>query len=250
MTIQEIKPQILCAIPLRDSVVFPQMTTTILVGREKSINGVEEAKRLGAHIFVVLQTNPDLDYFEEKNIYKTGVICKIIESIKTVDGTLKVIIQGLFRAEIRSTSNSQNYFTCEVNITQNEKFIPDAKNGKEVLGLIKGCVENFSKYAAFNKRISSETLASLVKVGSPYDIAHIITAHLNSKSSDKQKIIEENNLTKKLYKVFEALKTEIEIVQSEIRINKSIQDKIAKANKDLYLNEQLKNIRKELGQDE
>lgn len=250
MTIQEIKPQILCAIPLRDSVVFPQMTTTILVGREKSINGVEEAKRLGAPIFVVLQTNPDLDDFEEKNIYKTGVICKIIESIKTVEGTLKVIIQGLVRAEIKSTSNSQNYFTCEVNVIQDKKFIPDAKNGKEVLGLIKGCVENFSKYATFNKRIPTETLASLVKVGSPYDIAHIIAAHLNSKSSDKQKILEENNLTKKLYKVFEVLKTEIEIVQSEIRINKSIQDKIAKANKDLYLNEQLKNIRKELGQDE
>lgn len=250
MAIEETKSQILCALPLRDSVIFPHMTTTILVGREKSINGVEEAKRLGVPIFVVLQTNPDLDEFEQKNIYDTGVICNIIESIRTADGTLKVIIQGLLRAKVKNTSNSQNFFTCEIDILQDEKFLPETKAGKEALSLIKGCVESFSKYAGFNKRISAETLASLVKFRSPYDIAYVIASYLNGKIADKQKILSEDSLNKKLYKVFEMLKTEIEIAQSEARINKSIQDKIAKANKDLYLNEQLKNIKKELGQDE
>ncbi|MBU6339425.1 MAG: endopeptidase La [Rickettsiales bacterium] len=250
MTTQEIKPQIFQALPLRDAVIFPHMTTTILVGREKSINSVEAAKKLGAPIFVILQTNPDLDEFEEKNIHKVGVVCKILESIKTVDGTLKVIIQGLFRAQVKNIISNQNSFSCEINILQDEKFIPDEKSNKEVLGLIKSCVENFSKYASFNKRITTETLNTLVKLRSPYDITHLIASHLSSKAPDKQIILEENNLTKKLYKVLEMLKTEMEIVQSEARINKSIQDKIAKANKDLYLNEQLKNIKKELGQDE
>jgi ATP-dependent Lon protease len=250
MTIQEIKPQIFNALPLRDAVILPNMTTTILVGREKSINSIEEAKKLGTPIFVVLQTNPNLDEFEEKSIHKVGTICKIVESIKTVDGTLKVIVQGLFRAKVQNILDDKTSFSCEVEILQDEKFIPDENSSKEVLGLIKSCIENFTKYASYNKRITTETLNILAKLRSPYDIAHLIASNLSSKASEKQIVLEENNLTKKLYKVLEMLKTEMEIVQSEARINKSIQDKIAKANKDLYLNEQLKNIKKELGQDE
>lgn len=250
MTTKKIQAQILCALPLRDSVIFPHMTTTILVGREKSVKGVEEAKKLGTPIFVVLQTNPDLDDFDDKTVYKTGVICNIVESIKTTDGTLKVIVEGLTRARILSTSNSQNFFTCEVNVLINNKFVIDSNNSKEILDLIKNCLESFSKYADLNKRISSDTLASLVKYKSPYDIAHAISSNLNCKAEDKQEILEQDHLIKKLSKTFELLTTEIEIAKSEARINQSIQDKIAKANKELYLNEQLKNIKKELGQDE
>lgn len=250
MTTKNIQSQILCALPLRDSVVFPHMTTTILVGRAKSVKGIEEARKLGAPIFAVLQTNPDHDNFDDNSVYKTGVICNIVESIKTVDGTLKVIVKGLTRARIQSTSNSQNFFTCEVDILENKKFDLDQKNSKEILGLIKSCLEAFSKYANLNKRISSDTLASLLKYRSPYDIAYVIASNLSCKAQDKQQILEEDNLIKKLYKTFEMLQTEIEILKSELRINQSIQDKIAKANKELYLHEQLKNIKKELGQDE
>ncbi|MBM5782465.1 MAG: endopeptidase La [Pelagibacterales bacterium] len=255
MTEQQIQPQVLCALPLRDVVIFPNMTTTILVGREKSVNGIEETKRLNVPIFAVLQTNPDSDEFNETNIHKVGVICKIVESIRTVDGTLKVIIQGLLRAEIKSLSSNGNYFTCEVAILSDAKFVPDSeekdkKSTKEILSLVKGCVENFSKYATYNKRITSEVLAALVRLKSPHEIAYMITINLNSTPTKKQKVLEETNLAKKLYKVLELLKIELEISQSEARINKSIQDKVAKANKEFYLNEQLKNIKKELGQDE
>lgn len=251
----QIQPQVLCALPLRDVVIFPHMTTTILVGREKSVNGIEEAKRLNLPVFAVLQTNPDSDDFSENNIHKTGVICKVIESIRTVDGTLKVIIQGLLRAELRSLSATGSYFTCEVAILEDARFIPDSdekdsKITKEILSLVKACVENFSKYATFNKRITPDILTNLVRLKSPHEIAYMITVNLNSTPAKKQKVLEENDLGKKLYKVLELLKIELEIAQSEARINKSIQEKVAKANKEFYLNEQLKNIKKELGQDE
>ncbi len=247
MSEQQIQPQIFCALPLRDIVIFPHMTTTILVGREKSIKGVEESKRLNLPIFAVTQINPDNDGFDDKSVYPVGVLCNIVESIKTPDGTLKVILQGLTKAKILTIPQTQEFFTCEVSMIINQNL---AFDNKEMLGLIKSCVQNFSKYAEVSKKITPEILNSIVKLRSPYEIAYLITAHINGSLKEKQEILAEDDLIKKLYKVLEVLKTEMEILQAEMRINKSIQDKIAKSHKEFYLNEQLKNIKKELGQDE
>ena len=247
MTEQQIQSQIFCTLPLRDVVIFPQMTTTILVGREKSIKGVEEAKSKGLPIFAVTQVNADNDGFDEKSVYPIGVLCNVVESIRTPDGTLKVILQGLTRAVIRNILPAKDLFTCEVDILLNQKF---ALDNKETLGLIKGCIQNFSKYAEVSKKVTPEILNSIVKLRSPYEIAYLIATHINGSIKDKQEILTENDLVKKLYRVLEVLKTEMEILQAELRINKSIQDKIAKNHKEFYLNEQLKNIKKELGHDE
>ncbi len=223
------------------------MTATILVGREKSIRGVEEAKRLGLPIFAVTQTNSDNDGFDEKSIYRVGVLCSVIESILTPDGTLKVIIQGLAKAQIKSIINSPDFFTCEVDVLLDQKF---ALDNKEMLSLIKGCIQNFSKYAEISKKVTPEILNSLTKLRSPYEIAYLIATHIGGSLKDKQEILAEEDLSKKLYKVLEVLKTDLEISQTESRINKSIQEKISKSHKEFYLNEQLKNIKKELGHDE
>jgi ATP-dependent Lon protease len=248
MTKQEIQPQFFHAIPLRDLVIFPQMTTTILVGREKSIQSVEEAKKAGLPIFAVTQTNPDHDEFEEKNIHTVGTLCTVIESIRTPDGTLKVIIQGLIRAKLKKILQTDKFFTCEIDIAIEQKVPTD--NNNETLGLIKACVENFTKYAGYNKRITPEILASIAKVQSPTEIVYMIATYVAGPLKKKQQILEEDNITKKFFKLLEMLKTEIEIGEAEERINKSIQEKFTKHQKEIYLNEQLKNIKKELGQDE
>jgi ATP-dependent Lon protease len=244
---EQIKKQLFCALPLRDIVIFPQMTATILVGRDKSIKAIEEAKKLNLPIFAVTQLNSDSDEFDEKNIYSVGTICSIIESIRTPDGTLKVILQGISRAKITDIKNDSPMFICEVELLFNEKFAVD---NKELLGLIKSCIKNFSLYGESTKKITPEILNSIIKLRSPYEIIYLIAANINSTIKDRQEILAENNIIKKFYKVLEILKTEIEIIQAEVRINKSIQDKIAKSHKEFYLNEQLKNIKKELGQDE
>ncbi len=247
MNEQQIQPQIFCALPLRDIVIFPNMTTTILVGREKSIKAIEEAKKLNLPIFAVTQINPDNDGFDENTVYPIGVLCNIIESIKTPDGTLKVILRGIARAKIIKIINSPEIFTCEVDILINQKF---ALDNKELLGLIKSCVQNFSKYAEVSKKVTPEILTTLIKLRSPYEIAYLIATNISGSIKDRQEILAEDDLNKKLFKVLEVLKTEMEIIQAEARINKSIQDKIAKNHREFYLNEQLKNIKKELGQDE
>lgn len=242
-----LQPQVFFTLPLRDVVIFPHMTTTILVGREKSVKGVEEAKRAKMPIFAVTQTNPDHDAFDQKNIHEVGVLCSIVESTRMADGTLKVIIQGLMRAKIAKILASDDTFTCLVEV------IPDANytmENKALLGLIKGCVENFAKLAEFNKKITAEVLSALSKVKSPYDVVNLVATYLSSTVEFKQKILAENDLQKKLYTTLELIKTDIEIAQTEAKISKSIQEKVTKTQKDFYLHEQLKQIKKELGQDE
>jgi ATP-dependent Lon protease len=252
MTEQEIKPQIFHALPLRDVVIFPQMITTILVGRAKSVNGVEEARKLSLPIFVATQTNPDHDEFDQKNIFPIGTLCNVIESIRTPDGTLKVILQGLMRAEVKTIIPAENFFSCEVEIITERPSISASEptDDKELLGLVKACVESFSKYAEYNKRVTPEVLSSTTKVRSATEIAYLIATYVSGNIKDKYQILQEDDLLKKLYKILEMLKTEIEIGQAEQRINKSIHEKIVKSQKELYLNEQIKNIKKELGQDE
>ena len=247
MTKQPLEPKVFHALPLRDVVIFPKMTTTVLVGREKSLNGIEESRKLNLPIFAVTQTNPDLDTFDDKNIYETGTICHIVESIRTPDGSLKVILEGLTRGKIKTIISNDKFFTCGVQITLEQKLATD---NKELLGLIKACIETFTQYGEYNKRITPEVLASLTKLRSPHEIAYSIATSINSSVQNKQKILEEDDMVKKLYKVLEILKGEIEIGQTEARISKSIQEKFTKHQKDFYLTEQLKNIKKELGQDE
>jgi ATP-dependent Lon protease len=250
MNEESLQLQMMHALPLRDVVIFPKMTTTILVGRQKSIIAIEEAKSKKLPIFVATQINPDLDDFELKNIYQHGTICDIVESIRMQDGTLKVIVQGLLRAKILEILPSEKSFSCKVELAVEVGMSGSSADNKEILGLIKACLENFNKFSEFNKKITKEVVSSIVKINSPYEIAYLVATYASGSIKDKQEILQENNLIKKLYKALEMLKIDIEIGQAEARINKSIQEKFVKSQKEIYLSEQLKNIKKELGQDE
>jgi len=116
------KSQKINALPLRDIVIFPKMTTTILIGREKSIQSIEEARRAGSPIFAITQINPDTDEFEEKNLYPTGTICNIIEAIRTSDGTLKAILQGSSRAFLKKVLPPEKSFMCEIEAVSEQKL--------------------------------------------------------------------------------------------------------------------------------
>lgn len=241
------KSQKINALPLRDIVIFPKMTTTILIGREKSIQSIEEARRTGSPIFAITQINPDTDEFEEKNLYPTGTICNIIEAIRTSDGTLKAILQGSSRAFLKKVLPPEKSFMCEIESSTEQKI---STENNEILGLIKACLENFAKYSQFNKRITPEVLTAITKLNSPSEIAYTIASFTTGTVKNKQQILNENKIDKKFYKLLEIIKAEIEIGEAEERINKSIQEKFSKHQKEIYLNEQLKKIKKELGQDE
>ncbi|MBL6665108.1 MAG: endopeptidase La [Rickettsiales bacterium] len=239
--------QIFPSLPLRDMIIYPFNTTTILVGRHKSLESVEEAKKADLPIFAIGQIHPDTDDFVEGNLFASGTLCKIIESIKTPDGSMKVILQGVVRADLVEIVDNRQSFLCAVDILAEES---KATDNKELLGLIKACIESFTKYSAYNKRITADVLSLITKVRSPEEIVYLMASYVNGVMRDKHKILSEKTITKKLYKLLELLRVEIEIGQAEERITKSIQEKFSKHQKEIYLNEQLKNIKKELGQDE
>lgn len=247
MSKQQIQPQVFYSLPLRDVVIFPQMTTTILVGREQSLNSVEEARKLGQPLFVITQINPISDAFDQESLYSTGTLCKVVESIRTPDGTLKVILQGLAQAKLKKIIPSNKHYICALEISIEKKI---TTRNKDLLGLTKACMDNFTKYGEYNKRVTPEILASLTKIKTPYGVAYSIATYIGGSIADKQQILTEVNITKKLFKVLEILKSEVEIGQIEDRITKSIQEKFTKHQKEIYLTEQLKNIKKELGHDE
>lgn len=244
---KELQMQLFHALPLRDTVIYPFNTTTILVGRNNSLASVEEAKKADLPIFAITQTNPDSDEFSQKNLFASGTLCKIIESIKTPDGSLKVILQGIIKADLVDILDSKESFLCAVDVVSEDS---KATNNKELLGMIKACIESFTKYAAHNKRITPDVLALITKVKSPEEIVYLMSSYVNGLIKDKYRILSEKTITKKLYKLLELLRVEIEIGQAEERITKSIQEKFSKHQKEIYLHEQLKNIKKELGQDE
>jgi ATP-dependent Lon protease len=240
-------PQIFYALPLRDVVIFPQMTTSIIVGRKQSIAAIENAKKDNLPIFAVSQINSSQDKFDTKNINSVGMICHIVELTKSSDGNVKVILQGLIRAAINQIIPSDDFFSCEVQVLSDEPF---SLEDSDIIALVKAVIERFVKFAEHNKKITPEITSSLSKLKSPNDVIYLICSFLNANNKSRQEILAENDIKKRLYKVLELLQININITSSEAQIIKNIQDKIAKSHKELYLNEQLKHIKKELGQDE
>ncbi len=244
---QENKKHGFYTVPLRDTVIFPTLTATILVGREKSINSIEEARKSGGLIMTVAQINPEKNGFDQKNIFEIGTLCKIIETIRTPDGTLKIILKGLVTTKIINFLALEKCFACVAEIFVQEL---NFEKESEMLGLVKACLDNFIKYAQFNKKITPEAISLLSNSKIPQEAVYLIASHLNCSVADKQELLSQIDIKQKFFKLLELLKTEIEISEAEERINKSIHEKFTKHQKEIYLNEQIKNIKKELGQDE
>lgn len=234
------------SLPLRDLVMFPNTTATILVGRRKSINCAKNAQRDGVPLFAVAQIDPSKDAFDEANIYQVGTLCNVVESIKMIDGNVKLIIQGFKTAKIRKIIDDKDYFLCEVDEIAEVKKPKD----RELEVLLKECLKNFTSYSKYNKRITAEVIKSVSSLESVNEIAYVILAFLSADTKIKQAVLEEIDPTQKIMKVFEALQYELSILSTEAEIALNIQKKISKSQKDLYLNEQLKYINKELGNEE
>ncbi len=234
-------------IPLRDAVIFPSITSTILIGRKKSITTIEEAFNTKSPIFAVIQNDFDSDIFNEKNLNKIGTLCRIVEIIKTPDGNIKAILQGFIRASLNSIIEDNNRYFCNIKLLSEPK---NDEDDNELSSLIKSSAESFGQFAKYNKKITAEILSEIKNIKTTHDILYFMANYCCSNSNQKQAILSENNIKKKFYKLLEIIKTEIEIAEAEERINRSIQEKFTKHQKEIYLNEQLKNIKKELGQDE
>jgi ATP-dependent Lon protease len=230
-------------LPLRDVIIFPHMVVPLFVGREKSIAALEEAARNNNELFLVTQKDASVLNPDAEDVYQVGTVVSIIQMLRLPDNTVKVLIEGKYRARIKNFHSGNKGYYVEFEKAPN--IIENAINLEAVMRSIKS---TFEQYVKLNKRIPPELLMSISSITDPSRLADIIVAHLTMKIPEKQQILEAINVEERLHLLLEKMQGEIEIINVERRIRTRVKSQMEKSQKEYYLNEQMNAIQKELGQ--
>jgi len=229
-------------LPLRDIVVFPYMIVPLFVGREKSINALEEVMRTDKQILLVAQKNAGDDEPSTDAIYSLGTLATVLQLLKLPDGTVKVLVEGTVRAKILGYTANEAYFEAQI-ARIDESIVED----EEIEALARSAVSQFESYVKLNKKISPEVLGTISQIDDYAKLADTIASHLGIKISDKQEILEITSVAERLERVFALMESEISVLQVEKKIRSRVKRQMEKTQREYYLNEQMKAIQKELG---
>ncbi|HET9206293.1 MAG TPA: endopeptidase La [Burkholderiaceae bacterium] len=238
-------PITLPLLPLRDVVVFPHMVIPLFVGRPKSIKALEAAMEAGRQIMLVAQKAAGKDEPRPEDMFGIGCVSSILQMLKLPDGTVKVLVEGLQRAETRHIADTGEHFVAEVSPIQ-----PAGEPTPEVEALRRAVTQQFDQYVKLNKKIPPEILTSIAGIDDPGRLADTIAAHLPLKLEAKQSVLDLDSVAKRLEKLLELLEHEVDILQVEKRIRGRVKRQMEKSQREYYLNEQVKAIQKELGDGE
>jgi len=230
-------------LPLRDVIIFPHMVVPLFVGREKSINALEECVARKQDLFLVAQREATTVSPGESDIFKVGTLGTILQILRLPDNTVKVLIEGKKRAKILEYRETDRMIEATV------EEIPDQiEDSVELEALVRSLKATFENYVKLNKRIPPEMLMSVNTLEEPSRLADLVVAHLNLKVEDKQEILELGDPAKRLEKLLQLMQGEIEILQVERRIRSRVKKQMERSQKEYYLNEQMQAIQKELGE--
>src|SRR5438045_2613806 len=232
-------------LPLRDIVVFPHMIVPLFVGREKSIKALEEVMRSDTFILLATQKNASDDDPATDAIYSVGTLASVLQLLKLPDGTVKVLVEGAARAQVNKYSDRQEYFEAEAAV------VADSPGDQvEAEALARSVVNEFEGYVKLNKKVSPEVIGVVQQIEDYAKLADTIASHLAVKIPDKQLILETPSVTERLEKVLGLMESEISVLQVEKRIRTRVKRQMEKTQREYYLNEQMKAIQKELGDEE
>src|SRR5450432_875786 len=232
-------------LPLRDSVVFPHMIVPLFVGREKSSRALEEVMKNDALIMLATQKNASDDDPSPESIYETGTLASVLQLLKLPDGTVKVLVEGLERARVQKYSDRSEYYEATA------IALADTDGSSvEAEALARSVVSDFESYVKLNKKISAEVVGVVQAITDFAKLGDSVAAHLAVKIADRQAILETLSVTARLEKVLGLMESEISVLQVEKRIRSRVKRQMEKTQREYYLNEQMKAIQKELGDDE
>ena len=231
-------------LPLRDVVVYPHMVIPLFVGREKSIKALEAAMEADKKILLLAQKSADVDDPVEDDLYRQGTVATILQMLKLPDGTVKVLVEGLHRAQLVSLDSTEEYFTARMLVPQATDYSDD----REVEVLARSVMSQFEQYVKLNKKVPPEILSSLASVDDPGRLADTIAAHMALKIEGKQTVLEIDDVRDRLEHLLGVIEGEIDILQIEKRIRGRVKQQMEKSQREYYLNEQAKAIQKELGE--
>ena len=229
-------------LPLRDVVIFPHMVAPLFVGREKSIRALDDAMKNDKKILLSAQKDAKTNDPGPEDIYSIGTVGSIVQMLRLPDGTVKVLVEGKNRASLKQFNDENKYFS--VSVEDLEEKIP---TDSETNAMMRTLVEAFEDYIKLNKRVPSETLATISAIDEPSKLSDTIASHLTFKLADKQEILENLDPSNRLEAIYEKIQSELEILQVEKKIRNRVKKQMEKAQKEYYLTEQMKAIQKELG---
>src|SRR5512140_3037855 len=232
-------------LPLRDIVVFPHMIVPLFVGREKSIRALEEVMKNDALIMLATQKNASDDDPNPDSIYEVGTLASVLQLLKLPDGTVKVLVEGLERARVQKYSDRSEYYEA----TAVALADTDAES-VEAEALSRSVVSDFESYVKLNKKISAEVVGVVQSITDFGKLADTVASHLAVKIADRQGILETLSVTTRLEKVLGLMESEISVLQVEKRIRSRVKRQMEKTQREYYLNEQMKAIQKELGDED
>ncbi len=234
--------KLLPVLPLRDVVVYPHMVIPLFVGREKSIKALEAAMEQNKQILLVAQQSASLDDPQPDDIYTIGTLSNILQLLKLPDGTIKVLVEGMERAQLREYTPGQEYFTARVEVLKSESL-----DERESDVLVRSLMNQFDQYVKLNNKVPPEILSSLSGIDDGGRLVDTIAAHMSLKIEEKQSVLEEISVRDRLERMMSLLESEIDLLQVEKRIRGRVKRQMEKSQREYYLNEQMKAIQKELG---
>ena len=239
MKLTSLKP----LLPLRDIVIFPSMVVPLFVGREKSIKALQETMKTDKSIVLITQKNSETDDPTSKDLYQYGCLSKVLQLLKLPDGTVKVLVEGEKRVKIlKYNENSNNYFTCEIEISEDQNI------SKDLEPLAQGLVKRFEKLQILNKKDLNDGSNNFKNLKDPSQIANNISSNLSIQIFEKQELLEIVDLKKRLEKIHSLIEKETSVLSVEKKIRGRVKNQMEKTQREYYLNEQLKAIQKELGE--
>ena len=235
-------------IPLRGLAIFPYTILNFDIGRESSLKALDEAMLGDELIFLTSQKEAEIDEPTEEDFYHVGTICKVKQMIKLPGDTVRVLVEGISRGTIEEINQDKGYFEAVIDeIVYNEDEIV---NDMEVEALIRNVLESFEEYINIGNRVSPEILVSLEEIENPDRFVDTIASNIYLKPEQKQQILEEFDIAKRLELLYSILLEEIDILKIEKKITLRVKKQMNKVQKEYYLREQLKAIQKELGEEE
>jgi ATP-dependent Lon protease len=237
----EVRP----VLPLRDIVVFPHMIVPLFVGREKSIRALEEVMKADKPILLATQKNSTDDDPAGDAIYDVGTLASVLQLLKLPDGTVKVLVEGQSRGRVLGYTDRTDYYEAEVEPIEDEIEKP-----VETEALSRSVVADFENYVKLNKKVSPEVVSAVSQIEEPSKLADTVASHLAVKIPEKQGVLEITDVFARLEKVLSLMESEVSVLQVEKRIRTRVKRQMEKTQREYYLNEQMKAIQKELGDDD
>lgn len=232
-------------LPLRGLLVYPSMVLHLDVGREKSVRALEKAMVEDNLILLCSQSEVNIEEPGQDDIFRVGTVANVRQMLKLPNGTIRVLVEGVERAEIINYIDNDEYYEVMA------RELPEEEDGdQECDALMRTVLNQFEHYITLSKKVTPETLAAVSDIEEPGRLADVITSHLSLKIKDKQEILETIDVSKRLEKLLDILNNEREVLELERKINQRVKKQMEKTQKEYYLREQMKAIQKELGEKE